>query len=102
MPKFDPARLRAAEYSADDLKPGGSAYAIVWGRDASPANAAEFLKKVDADLLITGHIPQDTGFAVPNERQVILDTLGSPAAYCLFPADRPLTHQELLECVKLL
>jgi hypothetical protein len=102
MAKFDAARLRAADYSVDDLKPGGSAYAIVWGRDASPANTEEFLKKVDADLLITGHIPQDTGFAVPNERQVILDTLGSPAAYCLFPADRPLTHKELLECVKLL
>ena len=42
------------------------------------------------------------GFDVPNDRQVILDSLGSPAAYCLFPADRPLTHDELLACVKTL
>ncbi len=102
MAKFDPARLRAADYSAEDLRPSGAAYAIAWGRDASAANAAEFLKKVDADLLITGHIPCDTGFTVANDRQIILDTLGSPAAYCLFPADRPLTHQQLVACVKLL
>jgi hypothetical protein len=102
MAKFDVARLRAADYDPDDLRPGGAAYGTVWGRDTSPANAGEFLKKVDADLLITGHVPCDAGFAVPNDRQVILDTLGSPAAYCLFPADRPLTHKQLLDCVKLL
>jgi len=102
MAKFDPVRLLDGEYADDDLRPGGTAYGFVWGRDVSSANVAEFLKKVDADLLITGHIPCDTGFTVPNDRQVILDTLGSPAAYCLFPADRPLTHPQLLECVKLL
>jgi hypothetical protein len=31
------------------------------------------LAKVDADLLLTGHIPNDRGFDVPNDRQVILD-----------------------------
>jgi hypothetical protein len=102
LAKFDAPRLRSADYSDDDLRPGGAAYSLVWGRDTSVANAAEFLKKVDADLLITGHVPCDKGFSVPNDRQVILDTLSSPAAYCLFPADRPLTHQELLDCVKLL
>ena len=54
-------------------------------------SAAAFLQKVDADLLVTGHIPLDTGFAAPNDRQLILDSLGSPAGYALFPADKPLT-----------
>ena len=62
----------------------------------------DFLRRVDADLLVSGHIPNDEGFAVPNEQQIILDCKGDPAGYCLFPADRPLPHAELVACVKTL
>jgi hypothetical protein len=48
---------------------------------------------------VTGHVPCDQGFAVPNDRQVILDCMGEPACYCLLPADRPLTHEELVGCI---
>jgi hypothetical protein len=51
---------------------------------------------MDADLLITGHIPCERGFETPNDRQLILDAMGAPACYCLFPTDRPLTHAELV------
>ena len=96
---FDPAVLEQDTSAEQELKPGGSVYALVWGRDTAPATVEAFLRKVDADLLITGHIPCEQGFAVPNERQLILDALGTPACYCLFPADRPLTHGELVACV---
>jgi hypothetical protein len=86
----------------EDLQPRGSVHALVWGRDTSADNAAAFLKKVDADLLITGHIPCEDGFEAPNDRQLILDSVGAPAAYCLFPTDRPLAHAELLKCVQFL
>ena len=94
--------MRAAEYSDEDLKPGGAAYAIVWGRDTSQANVEEYLKRVDADLLITGHVPCENGFLAPNDRRLILDSLGTPAAYCLFPADEPLTHADLVSRVRIL
>ena len=61
-----------------------------------PLTAEEIARKVDADLLVTGHIPSEEGYQVPNRRQLILDTLGTPACYCLFPTDRPLTQEELL------
>ena len=85
-----------------DCMPGGAVHALVWGRDTRPETAAAFLQKVDADLLITGHIPCDRGFDAPNDRQLILDSLAEPAACCLFPADRPLTHAELMQCVSIL
>jgi hypothetical protein len=97
---FDAAVLTRDVPHNDDVLPGGSLHALVWGRDTSLENATAFLRRVDADLLITGHIPCDHGFDVPNERQLILECYGSPACYCLFPADRPLTHAELLACVK--
>ena len=33
------------------------------------------------------------------EAFTLLDSLGNPACYCLFPTDRPLTHTELVGCV---
>lgn len=97
---FDPARLTRDERDDQDLQPGGFVHALVWGRDTKAAHVAAFLNRVDADLLITGHIPSEKGFAVPNDRQLILDALGTPAGYCLFPTDRPLSHQELVACVR--
>lgn len=95
VPLFELSRLEC-----DDLPtPGDSIYSLVWGRDTSAETAAAFLDRVDADLLITGHIPIAGGFQVPNERQIILDAMGTPAGFCLFPTDRPLTHEELVQCV---
>ncbi len=96
---FDPAVLEREEHRPEDLSSGGSVYALVWGRDTRPEHVAAFLHKVDADLLITGHIPCERGYDTPNDRQLILDALGSPACYCLFPATRPLTLQELVSGV---
>jgi hypothetical protein len=74
----------------------------LWGRDTSQANADAFLRKVDSDWLISGHIPAEQGFSTPNERQIIVDCCASPAAYVLFPANRPLTREELLACVHII
>ena len=99
---FDLAVLEKEEFEPSDLALGGAVHALVWGRDASAQNAAAFLQKVDADLLITGHIPCDRGFFAPNDRQLILDALGPTAGYCLFPTDRALTHAELIGLARIL
>lgn len=102
LESFDTAVLERDKSDEADMLPGGSVYSLLWGRDTREQTAADFLARMGADLLITGHIPCEKGFDVPNGRQVILDCLGSPAAYCLFPADRPLSQTELLGCVKVL
>ncbi len=58
-----------------------------------------FLRKVDADWIITGHIPCAQGFMTPNDRQIVLDALGDPACYLLFPTDRETSQQGLLACL---
>ena len=75
-------------------------HSLLWGRDTSADAAANFLRKMGAELLVSGHIACNEGFAVPNDRQVIVDCAETPAGYVLFPADRPLTHQELVACMK--
>jgi hypothetical protein len=99
---FNPADLEQEETDPAALVAGGSVYALVWGRDTSADHVRAFLAKVDADLLITGHIPCDKGYEAPNDRQVILDCMGEPACYCLLPAGRALAHDELVACVKTL
>jgi hypothetical protein len=102
MSEFNLGAILRDDWQQTDLVRGGSAYALVWGRDTDLKTATEFLSKMDADWLITGHITCDTGYEVPNERQIILDAKGSPAAYCLFPADRAVTQQDLLDGLTLL
>ncbi len=99
---FAVSMLEREDVPESEWHPGGSLYSLAWGRDVSAANARAFLEKVDADLLITGHVPCEEGFQVPNDRQLILDSLGVPAATCLFPIDRPLSHAELIAGVELL
>jgi hypothetical protein len=102
LDSFECESIHREEFEEKDLKPGGFVYSLVWGRDTTPGTVGAFLQKVDADWLITGHIPCEKGFDVPNDRQIILDALGSVAGYCLFPAQRPLTHAELVACIKTL
>jgi hypothetical protein len=95
LDRFDPAVLEGDEFRQEDLVAGGTVHSLVWGRSINEDNVQAFLQKVDADLLISGHVPQEQGFALPNSRQLILDTQAWPACYCLFPCDRPLTLDEL-------
>jgi hypothetical protein len=96
LDSFDAAALERDVSAETDLVPGGSVHSVVWGRDTRPETVAAYLAKMDADLLISGHVPCDDGFDTPNDRQLILDSLGSPACYCLFPTDRPLPLAELV------
>lgn len=99
LPAFSWADLEKDELAPEDLALGGSVHSLVWGRDVRPAHVEAFLQKVDADLLITGHIPCEHGYFLPNGRQIILDALMTPACYCLFPTNRPLTQYELVTMI---
>jgi hypothetical protein len=94
------AMLCQDEHGPDAHKLGGCLHAVVWGRDVSAETVQRYLQKVDADLLISGHIPCSTGYHVPNPYQLILDCKDEQACCCLFPADRALTQADLLAGVR--
>jgi hypothetical protein len=96
---FDPAKLERDTYSPEDLQPGGTVHSLLWGRETTPDAVANYLRKMGADLLVSGHIASNDGFSVPNDRQLIVDCAESPGGFVMFPADRPLTHPELVACV---
>lgn len=100
LERFDPTALEAGPGAEEDVRPGGSVHSLVWGRDTRAEHVAEFLRRVDADLLVSGHIATPAGLAVPNAQQIILDSMDSPAAYLLAPTDRPLTQADLIASVR--
>ena len=93
---FSLRTLEQPQFTDADLHSGGVVYGLLWGRDTTEPTVAAFLRKVDSDLIVTGHIPTDAGFLAPNPQQLIVDCAARPAAVVRFPADRPLTHAELL------
>ncbi|MCS7020493.1 MAG: metallophosphoesterase [Gemmataceae bacterium] len=99
---FSLSRLQAEPIDPTDLAPGGVIHNLVWGRDTSAAHVAAFLQQCDAQLLVTGHLPCPDGFDIPNERQIILDCANSPASYLHVPLHRPLSHTELVGCLRTL
>ncbi len=50
----------------------GPVYQLIWGRNMSPATAQAFANMVGADLVITGHQPQETGYHINGARHLIL------------------------------
>jgi hypothetical protein len=102
LASFDPAVLVQQTWPEKDLIRGGAIYSLVWGRDTTLAGVSAFLDKMDADWLITGHIPCDKGFEIPNDRQIILDAKGTPAAYCQFDDAVFGSLQHLVGCIKLI
>jgi len=98
---FDPRRLQTDTYDPADLQPGGLVHGLLWGRDTTRENVLAFLNKMDADLLVSGHIASDKGYATPTDKQLILDCAENPAGFALLPTDRPLTHDDLLKAVRI-
>lgn len=50
----------------------GAVYQLIWGRNATPAGVAEFADKMSARLIITGHQPQEMGYAINGEQHLII------------------------------
>jgi hypothetical protein len=92
--RFD-VKVFSREYYDADLIAGGSAYALVWGRQYDAPHVHKFAQLVDARVLITGHEPTPDGFQLPSERQLILDASDAECLFCLVPVGRQTTAAEL-------
>lgn len=57
---------------ADYRRRTGPVYQLIWGRHVSPAAVELFAEKVGARLIVTGHQPQDTGYAQNGDQHLII------------------------------
>jgi serine/threonine-protein phosphatase PP1 catalytic subunit len=72
LPTFDYS-IFSRDLVADDYKKKvGPVYGLVWGRRTTPAGVDQFLEQVGCKLLITGHQPQESGYALNGDRHLII------------------------------
>lgn len=66
--------------TTEDMSPGGAAYSLVWGRFHSPEVIDMFARRLGVELLIVGHTPQESGYAITGR----LLTLASDHSHGVF------------------
>lgn len=69
--QFDPAVLDR-QPTLDDLRPGGSARLMVWGRRHTQKILDELGEAWGAEVFLTGHQPAPTGYEFEGENMLIL------------------------------
>lgn len=70
---FDYTVFERDPLKADDYRRRvGPVYQLIWGRKATPTGVAEFAEKVGARILITGHQPQEMGYAINGDQHLII------------------------------
>jgi hypothetical protein len=57
---------------ADYKRRTGPVYQLIWGRNITPAGATAFMQKVHAKMIITGHQPQEMGYAINGQHHLII------------------------------
>jgi hypothetical protein len=57
---------------ADYAQRNGPVYQLIWGRNFSPATVDKFADKVRADIIITGHQPQEMGHTTNGDKHLII------------------------------
>ncbi|HSV16011.1 MAG TPA: metallophosphoesterase [Tepidisphaeraceae bacterium] len=75
----------------------GPVYQLIWGRGVTPAGVNIFLEKVNAQVVITGHQPQDTGFATNGDRHLIIASDHSQGVFLPLDLAATYTMDELVE-----
>src|SRR6478609_9065556 len=69
---FDYSIFERPLVGADYAARTGPVYQLIWGRNMGPATVDKFAEQVGAALIINGHQPQESGYTVVGDRQLIL------------------------------
>ena len=89
-----------ADPTLPELGKTSPAFRLTWGRDLSSSTAADFLRRVGADLLVIGHHPCRNGHARPNPQTLILDSKDARGAYLILPLGHPLSLDDIADRVR--
>ena len=72
VPVYDYSVFTRPLTGADYQRKTGPVYQLIWGRHTTPPFARQFADSMETNLLITGHQPQEMGFGLNGENQIII------------------------------
>lgn len=92
---FDRVTLTATDYK----RRTGPVYQLIWGRKMTPAGVQRFGEHVDAKMIVTGHQPQESGFAVNGPQHLIIASDHNQGVFVPLETSVPYTMQEIVSRV---
>jgi hypothetical protein len=81
----------------DYAKRVGPVYQLIWGRRATPDGVSRFLEKVNAQTLVTGHQPQESGFTLNGDRHLIIASDHNQGVFLPIPLGQDHTAESLTQ-----
>jgi len=97
IPKFDYTVFDRPVTGEDYKRRLGPIYQLIWGRNMTPAGVDVFLENVAAKLIVTGHQPQDTGWALNGEKHLIIASDHNQGVFLPIDLAREYSMEELVE-----
>ena len=79
----------------DYLRRKGPVYRLIWGRNITPEGVDKFLEKVGANVIITGHQPQETGYLLNGEKHLIIASDHNQGVFLTIDLAKEYTAEEL-------
>lgn len=98
-PSFDPT-VFDRELKLEDLMEMGAVYNLVWGRGQTAPQLEDAARVLQADIFITGHQPQETGFAVIENRMLILASDHNHGVFLPINLKKKQTMPELVKAIR--
>jgi hypothetical protein len=99
MESFDYTIFQRPLTGPDYKRKVGPVYQLIWGRSMTPAGVEKFLEQVDANLIVTGHQPQDQGYLVNGEKHLIIASDHNQGVFLQLDLAETYTMESLLERV---
>jgi hypothetical protein len=97
IPHFDYPVFDRPLTGGDFKRRTGPVYQLVWGRKTSPAGVAAFAEKIGAKLIVVGHQPQESGYAVVGDRLLIIASDHNQGVFLAADLDRDYDMDRLVE-----
>jgi hypothetical protein len=97
---FDYSIFERPLVGADYAARTGPVYQLIWGRNMSTATVDKFAEQVGATLIINGHQPQESGYLVNGERQLILASDHNQGVFLPIDLGQQYTMDDLVERIQ--
>jgi len=95
MGSFDPDVFRRV-LTLDELREDRTVFSLVWGRRHTQDSIDRLAQRLDADVFIIGHQPQEMGFTVDFDRLIILASDHNHGCFLPFDLSKKQTATELV------
>jgi hypothetical protein len=100
IPSFDYTVFDRPLTGADYRRRNGPVYQLIWGRGVTPVGVAQFAARVGASIIITGHQPQDTGYAINGDQHLIVASDHNQGIFIPLELDRPFEMRSVVRRIK--